>query len=303
MPIEQVVLVTGCSSEIGHTLCHTLHHARSEWGSPAYRVFASDYNVDGMADLEHAGFETLHMDVTREDSVLCAVRAILKKAGRVDAVICDAGIVSAGPIVDHNIDNAARVLDINVLGFMRVVQAVTPIMMKQKHGLIVATGCVSSYLTTPFGGVYSGSKACLHSITEALRMELQPWSVGVMLVEVGMFGCTMAQNAVHQLPPFEKPRPAYKQAFSGETREHLFYLRNNTAPGELRAGAEKVVKAMQKRRPPRKVQVGGQSKKLKFLGFLQVWLSPRMVSRRLTKACGLDAVITKMKKRSISTQT
>lgn len=120
--LSLLVQVTGCSSEVGHALCHALRLQCDGKGRPAYRIFATDRKAGDLADLEHAGFETLCMDVTVCRSVAAAVEYVVEKAGRIDVAICDAGVMTSGPIVEQHLDSALRTLDINVLGFMRVVQ-------------------------------------------------------------------------------------------------------------------------------------------------------------------------------------
>lgn len=117
-----VFQVTGCSSEVGHALCHALKSQCDEKGRHVYRIFAADRKAEDLADLEHAGFETLCMDVTVCRSVAAAVEYVVEVAGRIDVAICDAGVMTSGPIIEQQVDSALRVLDINVLGFMRVAQ-------------------------------------------------------------------------------------------------------------------------------------------------------------------------------------
>lgn len=181
------------------------------------------------------------------------------------------------------------------------VQAVMPTMMKQKQGLIVATGSLSAYLTVPFGGIYSGTKACLHSVTEALRMEIAPWSINVMLVELGIMGSTLAANSVHQVPPVEDFHPVYKQALSGTDTDQMIYFHNAKPDRKIHHAIGKIVHAIQKATPPRKLRVGGKSNKLRFMGFTQVWLSPGYISRKLSKACGLTRLLQRLRQQSTST--
>lgn len=107
---------------MGHAVCHSLRSAVNAKGEAEYRVFATDLRVEDMADLEHDGFETLHMDVTNDLSVANAVENVLEAAGRIDALVCDAGVLTAGAIIDQRVEAAHQALDINVLGFLRLVQ-------------------------------------------------------------------------------------------------------------------------------------------------------------------------------------
>lgn len=174
-------------------------------------------------------------------------------------------------------------------------QAVMPTMMKQKEGLIVATGSLSAYLTVPFGGIYSGTNACLHSITEALRMEVAPWSINVMLVQLGIMETTLAANSVHQLPPVGTNHPVYNHVLKSKDANQMLYFRNAKPDGKIHHAVAKIVHAIQKATPPHKLRVGGESNKIRCMGFTQVWLSPRYVSRKLSKACGLTRLFERFK--------
>lgn len=182
-------------------------------------------------------------------------------------------------------------------------QAVVPVMMDQQSGLIVAAGSLSAYLTVPFGGFYSASKACLHSITEALRMEVAPWSIRVMLVEWGIFDSMMAGNAVHRFPPLGKTRPAYARAVSGKQWDEMLYYHSAGSPGSLQRATVKIVEAMRKKKPPRRIMVGSRWRKLKLMGFAQVWLSSRYISDKLTRVCGLNKLVDKFKQNNGRAQT
>jgi NAD(P)-dependent dehydrogenase (short-subunit alcohol dehydrogenase family) len=170
-----VVLVTGASSGLGRS-CAEYLHARG------CRVYGSSRR----ASLD-APFSFLQMDVTSEDSVAQAVRLVLEREGRIDVVLNNAGDGVAGAVEDTSIAEAQQQLDTNFFGALRVCRAVLAPMRAQGSGLIINVSSLGGLVALPFQGLYSASKFALEGMTEALRMEVKPFGVRVVLVEPGDF--------------------------------------------------------------------------------------------------------------------
>ncbi|KAJ1722281.1 hypothetical protein LPJ53_003294 [Coemansia erecta] len=178
---KRVVLITGCSSGgIGHYLA-------LEFAQRGCKVYASARNTDKLdiPSLSRHGIETVELDVTRSDSVDAAVDKVIKEAGCIDILVNNAGQICVGPVVEVPISRVQQVFDVNVAAVARMCQAVAPHMMDRRKGTIVNIGSVSGYLTTPWVGYYGATKAAIHAMSDALRLELEPFNISVTVVAPG----------------------------------------------------------------------------------------------------------------------
>jgi NAD(P)-dependent dehydrogenase (short-subunit alcohol dehydrogenase family) len=174
------VLVTGCSSGIGRA-CAVAFARRG------YAVVATARHPDGLGPLPVQ--ERLALDVTDDRSVATAVAA----AGDIDLLVNNAGISAWGPVEFLPIDVMRRVLETNVLGAMRVSQAVLGGMRRRRRGRIVnvSSGAVRGF---PLLGVYAASKAALEVLTETLRFEVKDFGIDVLLAEPGAVVTSLSKN-------------------------------------------------------------------------------------------------------------
>jgi NAD(P)-dependent dehydrogenase (short-subunit alcohol dehydrogenase family) len=170
-----VVLITGASSGIGRACAEYLH-------GRGYRVYGSSRR----AALD-SPFPFVQMDVTSEQSVAEAVQQVLQREGRIDVVLNNAGDGIAGAVEDTSIAEAQQQMDTNFFGVLRVCRAALPPMRRQGAGLIVNVSSLGGLVALPFQGLYSASKFALEGMTEALRMEVRPHGIRVVLVEPGDF--------------------------------------------------------------------------------------------------------------------
>ena len=161
---KQVVLVTGASSGIGNAVATQL----AKKGFAVYGTSRFPENRHRMVD---EFFELIRMDVTDDDSVSTAVAYVLAKEGRIDALLCCAGLGIAGPVEETPILEAARQMDVNFLGTARTVQAVLPT-MRTTGGTILIIGSMAGIVGVPFQAYYSASKFALEGFVDSLRMEL-----------------------------------------------------------------------------------------------------------------------------------
>ena len=112
------------------------------------------------------------LDVASDASVRAAVEDVEREAGRVDVLVHNAGVSRVGPVVEQPLGEVLQVLDTNLLGVLRLIQAAVPGMMRRRRGLVVMVGSVVSALTTPWSAAYSSSKAALLVVADALRLEV-----------------------------------------------------------------------------------------------------------------------------------
>jgi len=138
------------------------------------------------------------MDVDDDASVGRAVDDVSRQEGRIDVVVNCAGYGVAGPIEDTPVAMAQAQFNTNVFGVMRVCQRVLPLMRSRRSGLIVNVTSIAGELSLPFQGVYSATKFAVEGLSEALREEVRPFGIHVVLVQPGDFrtGFTDARRTV-----------------------------------------------------------------------------------------------------------
>ncbi|KAF8172066.1 oxidoreductase [Pholiota molesta] len=175
-----VVFITGCSDGgIGAALVN-------EFLKRQHSVYASARSFSSMSTLSHANLRKLEVDVTDTASVQAAVKQIYETDGQeIDILVSNAGITCIDPLLDVTLERSQSVMDTNLFGTIRLVNAVVPRMATRGQGLVIAVGSILGELGTPFSGLYNTSKAALHSYIETLSLECKPLGVKVMLVSPG----------------------------------------------------------------------------------------------------------------------
>ena len=179
----RTVFITGASSGIGRACALHLHDR--------------GFHVYGTSRVARAGanpFAMLQMDVTDDVSVQRGIHAVMEREGRIDVVVNNAGVAIAGPLESTSIEDARRLLDVNLLGALRVCHAVLPIMRKQQAGYIVTIGSIGGLIAIPYQSLYSASKFALEGMMESLRMEVRPFGVQMVLIEPGDTRTPITQN-------------------------------------------------------------------------------------------------------------
>jgi short-subunit dehydrogenase len=180
---KKVVLITGASSGIGQASAQYLHQKGYQVYGTSRKIKRHTSAVSKIERVENVPM--LHMDVDSDTSVRHGVDYILKKEGRIDCVVNNAGFGIAGAVEDTSIEEAKAQFETNVWGALRVFKAVLPIMRDQQAGHIITMSSIGGHIAVPFQGLYSATKFALEGLTEALSMEVRPFGIHVVLLEPG----------------------------------------------------------------------------------------------------------------------
>jgi NAD(P)-dependent dehydrogenase (short-subunit alcohol dehydrogenase family) len=132
-------------------------------------------------------FKMIQMDVTDKSSVIKGIDSIMARESRIDVVVNNAGFAIIGSLEDTTIEEVKSQLDTNFLGALRVCRSILPTMRKQHSGYIVNISSIGELIGLPFQSAYSASKFALEGAMEALRMEVRPFGIHVVLIEPGDF--------------------------------------------------------------------------------------------------------------------
>ncbi|TDW96161.1 oxidoreductase [Dinghuibacter silviterrae] len=176
--MKKVVLITGASSGMGKETAKLLLQQ-------GYTVYGAARRVERMEDVQKLGGKVLRMDVTDDDDMVRGVEEMLKKEGRIDVLINNAGFGSYGTVEDVPMADARYQMEVNVFGLARLCQLVIPHLRAQGSGKIVNITSIGGKVVTPFGAWYHASKFAVEALSDALRMELKPFGVDVIVIEPG----------------------------------------------------------------------------------------------------------------------
>ncbi|HEV7184431.1 MAG TPA: oxidoreductase [Leifsonia sp.] len=252
----KVALVTGASSGIGEATAMQLREA-------GYTVYAAARRVERMRHLTKSGIRPLAMDITDDQPIRAGIEQILAETGRIDVLVNNAGYGSYGAVEDIPMEEARRQFDVNVFGAARLTQLVLPHMRQQHSGTIVNITSMGGKITTPLGAWYHATKFALEAISDALRMEVKPFGIDVVIIEPGgiktEWPTIAADNvrAVSSSGPYAPQGNAVAQSLTSELTTR------RSSPPELIA--KTITKAVTSRRPKTRYAVGFGARPLIFL--------------------------------------
>jgi NAD(P)-dependent dehydrogenase (short-subunit alcohol dehydrogenase family) len=199
----QTVLITGATDGLGKAAALLL----AERG---YRVFAAGRSAEKRAQLDALArekklpLETLPLDVCDDASVKAGVSSVLTKAGAIDVLINNAGLVYAGTVEDLRIEGWRKQFETNFFGVIRVTQAILPHMRERRKGRILMMSSVSGFVTPPTQGAYSASKHAIEAVANAMRHELYPYGIETILIEPGYIATNIQQTAMELAQPYQE---------------------------------------------------------------------------------------------------
>ena len=170
--MTKTALVTGCSTGIGRATAEALANA-------GHDTWATARRPETRAGMK--GVRVAALDVTDEDSMAAAV----EQAGGVDILVNNAGYAEMGPVETIPIDAWRRQFETNVFGLVRMTQLVLPHMRANRWGRVINMSSMGGQITFPLGGAYHATKYAVEAASDALRLEVAPFGIRVVLVEPG----------------------------------------------------------------------------------------------------------------------
>ena len=239
------ILITGCSTGIGHDAAHRL--ARRGW-----RVFAACRAAEDADRLTAEGLEGIVLDYEDRDSVARAAEAVLEATdGRLTALFNNGAYAIPGPIEDLSRAAMEAQFQANFLGWHDLTVRLIPAMRKAGHGRIVNCSSVLGLVSAPYRGAYCATKFALEAWSDALRMEMRGTGIHVSLIEPGPIDTAFRPNAVKQFERWvDWERSARVDEYRGGLLDRL-YKGSGGSRFELPASAvaAKLIHAVESRRP------------------------------------------------------
>jgi short-subunit dehydrogenase len=271
MSKEQVVLVTGVSSGIGGATAELL--ARS-----GFHVFGTTRKDAEPGDVP-AGVKTMRLDVRDAASVQSCIRAVLERAGRIDAIVNNAGYALIGSIEETSIEEAKQLFETNFFGALRMRAAVLPLMRDRRNGRIVNIGSVAGFVPAPYQGIYAAAKHALEGYSESLDHEVRQFGIRVSVIEPGFTRTNIGRNSqivTHPIAVYAQMRNRVIEAVD-----------RNIAGGANASGVASVVlQALTSRSPQIRYPVGREAK---LVTRLRAFAPSKLFDRGLRKQFGLIA--------------
>jgi NAD(P)-dependent dehydrogenase (short-subunit alcohol dehydrogenase family) len=208
-----VALVTGASSGIGKAAALALAAA-------GFQVAGTSRNTSRVTPRD--GVRFLDLDVTSDESVTTAVQQVMERFGRLDVLVNNAGIGTAGAAEESSVAQAQGVFDVNVFGVIRMTKAVLPRMRAQGGGRIINISSVLGLVPGPYMAVYVASKHAIEGYSESMDHEVREHGVRVLLVEPAYTSTGFEGNSVRAdtpLPVYARQRHIFDDVIAAAMRD------------------------------------------------------------------------------------
>jgi len=246
---SKIALVTGASSGIGAATAKTLVAA-------GYKVYGTSRRG---AQAGQQPYEMLSLDVTSDASVAAAVAEVMRREGRIDLLVNNAGVgVAPAGAEESTIEQAQSIFDTNFFGMVRMTRAVLPHMRAQGAGRIINIGSVLGFLPMPYGALYAATKHAVEGYTESLDHELRNWGIRAVVIEPAYTSTPFDAN---MLAPDAK-LDTYLEVRTAVTRRVQEVMAVAEGPEVV---AATVLKAALAQTPKLRYTSGGLAKRLRLL--------------------------------------
>lgn len=245
----KIALVTGASSGIGEATAQRLARA-------GYKVYGTSRRA---AQAGNRPFEMLTLDVTSDESVAAAVAEVIRRHGRIDLLVNNAGFgVAPAGAEESSVEQARSIFETNFFGLIRMTRAVLPQMRRQGSGRIINIGSVLGFLPMPYGSLYAATKHAVEGYSESLDHEVRTWGIRVSIIEPAYTKTPFDANFVEPDVKLDE----YREARAGVSRRVNEIMTTAESPDVV---AETVLKAANAAHPKIRYAAGKLANRLRFL--------------------------------------
>jgi NAD(P)-dependent dehydrogenase (short-subunit alcohol dehydrogenase family) len=245
----RVALVTGASSGIGEATAQRLTVA-------GYKVYGTSRRG---AQAGKRSFEMLPLDVTSDESVEAVVSEVMRRDGRIDVLVNNAGFgVAPAGAEESSLDQARSIFETNFFGLVRMTRAVVPHMRTRGGGRIINIGSVLGFLPMPYGALYSATKHAVEGYSESLDHELRTRGIRVSVIEPAYTKTPFDANFMEPDAKVEE----YREARAGMAKRVAEVMATAESPDVV---ADTVLKAINAARPKVRYPAGRLANRLRLL--------------------------------------
>lgn len=245
----KIALVTGASSGIGEATAERLAKA-------GYKVYGTSRRG---AQAGKCRFEMLSLDVTSDESVAAVVKEVMRRDGRIDLLVNNAGFgVAPAGAEESSIDQARSIFETNFFGLVRMTRAVLPHMRRQGSGRIINIGSVLGFLPMPYGALYAATKHAVEGYSESLDHELRTRGIRVSVIEPAYTKTSFDANFMEP----DAKLDAYREARAGVNKRVNEVMATAEPPSVV---ADTVLLAAAAARPRIRYAAGKLANRLRLL--------------------------------------
>lgn len=249
--MNKVALVTGSSSGIGFETSLAL--AREGYYTYSTMRYVTKGNtIKDVAKKENLKIEVLELDVNKDETIRNCVNQILKEKNRIDILVNNAGYGLFGCLEDISMEELKAQFETNFFGVVRMLQAVLPVMRKQKSGIVVNVSSVAGRIGFPVSPAYISSKFALEGLSESLRYELMPFGIKVVIIEPGV----IKTNFMSSVKRAAKTDSVYKE-ITNKVISGITMMAGMGTPAE--EVAKTIMKAIKSENPLPRYSVGNDA--------------------------------------------
>ncbi len=238
--MSKVILITGTSSGFGRTIAEKLH-------IEGYTVIGTSRKAEKI----YSDYLTIKLDINDYEASKYEVDEIIKKYGKIDILINNAGINITGPTETMKMNDVKNVFDTNFFSQLNLIQTVLPHMRSKKMGLIINITSIAGYLGLPFWSAYCASKASFRVLAESINIELKKYNVNVVNIAPGDYKTEILNNRRDSDNPSSSP---YFQDYENIINSVNRKMTHGRDPIEV---ANLVLKIIKEKKPKINYLVGG----------------------------------------------
>jgi NAD(P)-dependent dehydrogenase (short-subunit alcohol dehydrogenase family) len=271
---SNTVFITGCSTGIGRALVK----ACLERGD---LVFATARKIESLSGIAHERLIPIALDVNDEAAITKAMIIVAERAQHIDLLVNNAGYAAMGPALELSRDKLLAQFETNVFAPLAMTRAALPLLRAANGSQVVNIGSVSGILTTPFSGAYCATKAALHSLSDAMRMELAPFKIRVITVQPGAIQSSFGDNSLANLDGLINEDSLYKPVKANIEARAMASQQHPTSAADFCA----ILLSILKDKPRAVIRIGNGSMALPLM---RHYLPIRWLDAILSKKFGLN---------------
>jgi short-subunit dehydrogenase len=203
-------VITGASRGIGRALSEELARRGARLGLIARGKEGLEALAGELPESADGDHVTAVADVSKWGQTSRAVDRLAKRLGGIDIVVANAGVLDYAPFLEQELEEAERMINVNVFGTLYTMRAALPHMLREPHGHAVVLSSAAGLRSFPWGAVYGATKAFDRGLAEALRHELAGTGISITTVYPGEYGTTLLDHQRDRLPAWranEEERP------------------------------------------------------------------------------------------------